>query len=337
MDSPDPDQQTSSYVWICTSTHSASTVTVIDGKNPAEVLDSFPVCQTHLLCICSVVGALEKDYTLLENSEVTTLGKTLEKPGEGPDNFGLVEFIKSSETSPENSSNNETPKKSTSNENVAAASASSSNSTATQYKTSFNAVVEDLNIPPASPINFNKNQESPTGTTSLNQMLSSLAFPKPINPILNSVNALEEPPMSSVGPTMWLGAQNGMLYVHSSIARWRMCLHQVKLPDAVLSIVYVESRVVVALANGKLAIFRRQSDGQWDLNNYHLVTLGPPKHSVRCLCVVAERVWAAHGNKIHIVDPITLNVLHTLEAHPRKESQVRQMAATGLGVWVSIR
>ena len=80
--------------------------------------------------------------------------------------------------------------------------------------------------------------------------------------------------MSSVGPTMWLGAQNGMLYVHSSVARWRTCLHKVMLPDAVLSIVHVDSRVVVALANGKLAIFRRQISGEWDLNNYHLLTIG---------------------------------------------------------------
>lgn len=41
-----------------------------------------------------------------------------------------------------------------------------------------------------------------------------------------------------------------------------------------LSIVNVESRVVVALANGCLAIFRRQTSGEWDLNNYHLLTLG---------------------------------------------------------------
>jgi hypothetical protein len=34
LDNPDADQQLSSYVWICTSTHSASTVTVIDAKNP---------------------------------------------------------------------------------------------------------------------------------------------------------------------------------------------------------------------------------------------------------------------------------------------------------------
>lgn len=43
--------------------------------------------------------------------------------------------------------------------------------------------------------------------------------------------------MSSVLATMWLGAQNGMLYVHSSVANWDQCLHSVKLKDAVLSIV----------------------------------------------------------------------------------------------------
>jgi c-Jun-amino-terminal kinase-interacting protein 4 len=150
-----------------------------------------------------------------------------------------------------------------------------------------------------------------------------------------------------------------MLYVHSSISRWRDCLHSVRLPDAILAIVHVESRTVVALANGKLAIFRRQTNGEWDLNSYHLLTLGEfvfclyksgwsvrstqsyclgsMKQSVRCLTIVGDKVWAAHRNKIYIVDPITLNIVHTLEAHPRKESQIRQMTATGLGVWVSIR
>ena len=32
-----------------------------------------------------------------------------------------------------------------------------------------------------------------------------------------------------------------------------------------------------------------------------------------------------------------MSVIHTLDAHPRKESQVRQMAWVGDGVWVSIR
>jgi c-Jun-amino-terminal kinase-interacting protein 4 len=268
MDQVDQDQQLSSFVWICTSTHSASTVTVIDAKNPAEVLDSFPICQTHLLCICTVIGALEMDYHMLENSEVTKAGETLEKPGEPgeSDELGKVEFVR------------------------------------------VPAVVEaqsDGEIEKA-------DEASP-----------------------DAEDQMDNP--TSVGPTMWLGAQNGMIYVHSSVGRWRVCLHAVQLPDAVLSIVHVAGRVVVALANGQVAIFRRQMNGEWDVNSYHLLTLGSPKHSVRCLTIVGDKVWAAHRNRIHVLDPITLNIAHSLEAHPRKESQIRQMAATGLGVWVSIR
>lgn len=277
MDQVDQDQQLSSYVWICTSTHSASTVTVIDAKNPAEVLDSFPICQTHLLCICTVIGALEMDYHMLENSEVTKARETLEKPGDpgDADELGKVEFIR---------------------------------------------------IP----------QHSNTEVEVLEETNSEIEKASEASPdVEEETNQLDNP--TSVGPTMWLGAQNGMIYVHSSATRWRFCLHSVQLPDAVLSIVHVAGRVVVALANGQVAVFRRQMTGEWDVNSFYLITLGSPKQSVRCLTIVGDKVWAAHRNKIHVLDPISLSIVHSLEAHPRKESQIRQMAATGLGVWVSIR
>ena len=50
------EQQLSSLVWICTSTHKMSRVTVVDANNPADVLKAFNVCQSHLLCIASVPG-----------------------------------------------------------------------------------------------------------------------------------------------------------------------------------------------------------------------------------------------------------------------------------------
>ena len=56
LEAAEADQQLSSLVWICTSTHSISKVTVIDANNPADVLESFHVCSSHLLCIASVPG-----------------------------------------------------------------------------------------------------------------------------------------------------------------------------------------------------------------------------------------------------------------------------------------
>uniref|UniRef100_A0A8C2CAA7 C-Jun-amino-terminal kinase-interacting protein 4 n=1 Tax=Cyprinus carpio TaxID=7962 RepID=A0A8C2CAA7_CYPCA len=143
--------------------------------------------------------------------------------------------------------------------------------------------------------------------------------------------------MSSVLPTMWLGAQNGCVYVHSPVAQWRKCLHSIKLKDSVLGIVHVKGRVLVALADGTLAIFHRGVDGQWDLTNYHLLDLGRPHHSIRCMTVVHDKVWCGYRNKIFVVQPKAMKIEKSFDAHPRKESQVRQLAWDGDGIWVSIR
>jgi len=39
---------------------------VIDANSPADVLESFHVCSSHLLCISSVPGATEDDYKVDE-------------------------------------------------------------------------------------------------------------------------------------------------------------------------------------------------------------------------------------------------------------------------------
>ena len=39
---------------------------MIDANSPADVLESFHVCSSHLLCIASVPGAKEDDYKVDE-------------------------------------------------------------------------------------------------------------------------------------------------------------------------------------------------------------------------------------------------------------------------------
>ena len=50
------EEQMSSLVWVCTSTHEASRVSVIDANNPADVLETFRVSVSHILCIASIPG-----------------------------------------------------------------------------------------------------------------------------------------------------------------------------------------------------------------------------------------------------------------------------------------
>lgn len=73
----------------------------------------------------------------------------------------------------------------------------------------------------------------------------------------SAASALPIQPMSTRLPTMWLGGQNGVLYVHSSIAQWSHCIATVHLPDSILHVVHYRGRVFVALANGQCCIFVR--------------------------------------------------------------------------------
>lgn len=66
--------------------------------------------------------------------------------------------------------------------------------------------------------------------------------------------------------------------------------------------------MLCALADGTVAVFRRGMDGEWDLSKYHLVNLGPPQHSIRCLITVHSKVWCGYKNRIHVLDPSTLVV-----------------------------
>uniref|UniRef100_A0A8C0H5B6 Sperm associated antigen 9 n=1 Tax=Chelonoidis abingdonii TaxID=106734 RepID=A0A8C0H5B6_CHEAB len=59
-------EELSSLVWICTSTHSATKVIIVDANQPGNILDNFIVCNSHVLCIASIPGARETDYPVGE-------------------------------------------------------------------------------------------------------------------------------------------------------------------------------------------------------------------------------------------------------------------------------
>uniref|UniRef100_A0A3Q3KQD5 C-Jun-amino-terminal kinase-interacting protein 4 n=1 Tax=Mastacembelus armatus TaxID=205130 RepID=A0A3Q3KQD5_9TELE len=275
----------SSLVWICTSTHSSSKAVVIDANQPGNILESFFVCNSHVLCIASVPGpCIDIQYVHVlptHHREITLLM--------------LMIFSGPHRTSEE-----------------ATEATEASAGLADQRETLRGVYTEHVFT-------------DPLGAHS--------------NPSAEEQDLMREEAqkMSSVLPTMWLGAQNGCVYVHSSVAQWKKCLHSIKLKDSVLGIVHVKGRVLVGLSDGTLAIFHRGVDGQWDLTNYHLLDLGRPHHSIRCMTVVHDKVWCGYRNKIYVVQPKAMKIEKSFDAHPRKDSQVRQLAWDGDGIWVSIR
>ncbi|XP_071545130.1 C-Jun-amino-terminal kinase-interacting protein 4 isoform X19 [Panulirus ornatus] len=333
------EQTLSSLVWICTSTHLISKVTVIDANNPADILESFHVCSSHLLCIASVPGAKESDYSidedlnkLVEESQQGNCdtpvdgnaGDNKNKEESGP-SMGTLSFIScaaGSETGAPDSPSEKEPEEIKPVLRKETITCTDPDQDADRAEVMENS--EEEEVPPRRLL------KEPEGVVK-----DGVEEAQPSED--TSVVTEEVEKMSSVLPTMWLGSQSGSIYVHSAVRHWKRCLHSIKLKDSVLAIVHIKGRVLAALADGTVAIFHRQGDGQWDLTNYHLLDLGKPHHSIRCMHVVHNKVWCGYRNKIHVVDPRIMNVEKSFDAHPRKESQVRQMAWIGDGVWVSIR
>ncbi|XP_066599053.1 JNK-interacting protein 3 isoform X2 [Prorops nasuta] len=327
------EQQLSSWVWICTSTQKSSKVTVIDANNPGYILEVFNVCQGNLLCIASIPGAKESDYVLISNEETV---QATNGPAEASENnTGEAIHNDNTQTEPRLSENAEgedqdkcggNTQNNAENDEKLGQSESQNNTTGPQSlesidnETTVLGKITFVRVTPDDALYIIGNNEERERSPDAEIADSSLEK------------------MSTVQPTMWLGAQNGAVFIHSAVAKWSVCLNSIKLRDAALAIVHVQGRVLVALADGTVAIFRRGIDGQWDLSQYHIVTLGSPQFSTRCMvAVLGKTVWCGYRNKIHVIDPITMTVEHTVVAHPRKESQVRQLAWLGEGVWVSIR
>ncbi|ELK01677.1 C-jun-amino-terminal kinase-interacting protein 4 [Pteropus alecto] len=327
-------EELSSLVWICTSTHSATKVIIIDAIQPGNILDSFTVCNSHVLCIASVPGARETDYPA---------GEELSESGQ-VDKASLCGSMTSNSSAETDSLLGGITVVGCSAEGVTAAATSPSTNGASPVmekppEMEAESSEVDENVPTAEEAteategNAGSTEDtvdiSQTGVYTEHVFTDPLGvqIPEDLSPVYQSSNDSdvykdqisllpneqdlvreEAQKMSSLLPTMWLGAQNGCLYVHSSVAQWRKCLHSIKLKDSILSIVHVKGIVLVALADGTLAIFHRGVDGQWDLSNYHLLDLGRPHHSIRCMTVVHDKVWCGYRNKIYVVQPKAMKI-----------------------------
>merc|ERR1719357_2023864 len=265
QEAAEADQQLSSLVWICTSTHSISKVTVIDANNPADVLESFHVCSSHLLCIASVPGAKEDDYVV-------------------DDAMNKIIVEESAKEVDESNSQGAAKAEDVSDVNVKSAIGSIS---------FVSCATGDESLQPSS-LDQTEEESKPRLTKETAVEMGKEPVPTATEdtdavhrrflkePSANIKDGLSEPSkdneiaysemekMSSVLPTMWLGSQSGSIYVHSAVSQWKRCIHSIRLKDSVLSIVHVKGRVLAALADGTVAIFHRAADGQWDLKNYYL-------------------------------------------------------------------
>ncbi|XP_059835233.1 C-Jun-amino-terminal kinase-interacting protein 3 isoform X2 [Hypanus sabinus] len=339
-------EDVSSRVWICTSTHSTSKIVIIDANQPGTIMDHFTVCNAHVLCITSIPAASESDYPA---------GEIFLERDLNPDDSGGAEGVLAGITlvgcatrcnvpRSNSTSRSDTPTSDKGQGDMAPLKGGKINQPqsaeeATEATEATGNGVTDAEPALARPSAYTEHvftDSAPTEDRTQLRENGQIKEEQNAGQSEQEANVHTNGSITSAAPTMWLGAQNGCLYVHSAVSNWKKCLHTIKLKDAVLSIVHVKGRALVALNDGTLAIFHRAEDGQWDLSNYHLMDLRRPNHSIRCMAVVHDKVWCGYKNKIHVIQPKTMQI-ESFDAHPRRESQVRQLAWIGDGVWISIR
>lgn len=321
----------STFVWICSVSQSKSKVTILNIRNNPSEVLDFFLVRTHLLCIHSVPGVKASDILASSSIDESAFGLSSRKVPEVK--VGAIGRIAREEATVETAQ----------------------------------VACEEKSPTPAD------SSESPNPT--LDKLTDFLKYSEPpSSPGKEDIATPSSPvyqPMSSKLATMWLGGQNGVLYVHSSIAQWSHCLASLKLADSILQITHYRGRVFVALANGQCCVFVRSSSTlEWDFSHYFVIDLSlihkeeaskdaaiptktsgdsavktpstgsPPistSTSIRCLEVAKGNIWMGFRNLVFIIDPKTLRVINNFPIHPRKESQVRQLSALGDGVWCSIR
>ncbi|XP_026538214.1 C-Jun-amino-terminal kinase-interacting protein 4-like [Notechis scutatus] len=159
----------------------------------------------------------------------------------------------------------------------------------------------------------------------------------PLAPRSDSDEEAREMEAVGTGPTVWIGTQEGCIYIHSAVTDWRHCQGKARLKEAVHCIVHAQGRVVAALADGSLAIFHRNADRNWELYSPRLVQLGRPRRSIRCIIPVFNWLWCGYGNRIYVLDPRTARIQRYFEVTSHPKSHVRHMAAAGGGIWISVR
>lgn len=305
----DDSEDLSTCVWICSTQHSRSKITIIDIKTkPNEMLDSFYV-STFLYCIKSIPGCKSGD--LLGINSVTQLKNCHQKvpitlnrindliKNQKREFYKLVEVdleveqrlrlqAKKSLSSPvkeksnDNASSTSSRKDSFSSEqhNVKLKNQSINEDDAEISRILDNnvsvgiATLQKLNDFVAHIQPQNENEPSKNETQESTAQIDSSTNDSKLQTSSDHQEIVYYQPISTRLSTVWMGGKDSVLYIHSAIGQWKDCVACVKLRDSILQICHFRGRVFVALADGSLCVFFRNVETkQWEFSQYLLIDI----------------------------------------------------------------
>ncbi|XP_054715592.1 rho guanine nucleotide exchange factor 17-like [Uloborus diversus] len=154
--------------------------------------------------------------------------------------------------------------------------------------------------------------------------------------------AEDELPSDDAGPqhpTMWLGTEDGCIYVYNSThIQLKKAKLKIQHSTCIYDIVHVDGKVFVSLANGEIVVYSRELNGCWDSGSPHRVQIANDASPISHMVLIEGRLWCATLNSIVIINPTSIQIEHTFQAASEVRRHVTGISyASGLGVWVSIQ
>ncbi|CAF1455669.1 unnamed protein product, partial [Adineta steineri] len=300
----------SSIVWIAAKSNETAMITIIDSNKAEKIIDTFTLGNAIVYAMGSVPGPSSTDYPPFDMSKWTLFEADSASASDVKVTPCTIASLNTGGNRPTTTDTHSVESK-TSEQNVT-------------YQQQKKSKEDKIRSPRSRSFLF---WSDLTGRTDRKALSCSYKISGNEN-ISNS---------STKYPTVWLGTGDGWLYIHSAISEHRKTIEKVWLRHAIYSIVHVHGRVFISLANEKIVVFCRNTDGTWNLNNFHLITTGKSRESVRCMINVGESIWCGVANRVYVIDAQTLEVRKQFDVHSRPDHSVQHMTWSGDGVWLSIR
>ncbi|KAK0084503.1 hypothetical protein PV325_006925 [Microctonus aethiopoides] len=138
--------------------------------------------------------------------------------------------------------------------------------------------------------------------------------------------------------TMWLGTEDGCIHVYNCTDNIRIKKNKVNIQhgSSVYSIIYLDNKVFVALANGDISVYVREHGG-WNTVDPTIISVGTVASPVTKMVPVSGNLWCSCQNTIKIINTMTLEIEHTLNISGDSAHPVSCMTASGgIAIWISL-
>ncbi|XP_072378772.1 rho guanine nucleotide exchange factor 17 isoform X1 [Diabrotica undecimpunctata] len=155
----------------------------------------------------------------------------------------------------------------------------------------------------------------------------------------SEVCSVENDEADNYQSTMWLGTEDGCIYIYNCSDNIRIKKNKGKLQlgASILSIIYLDNRVYVSLANGDITVYDRDSAGTWNSSSSAVCTVGSLSSPVSKIVPYNGKLWCGCGSSVKIFDGHSLAVENSFVINNDSNKSITCIVLSGNGVWLSLQ